>query len=289
MGPWASPHADSATGGLPQVTTGQILLGCAILLVWTGGFVLTIAAVASPRLRERLWPDGGRGQPPSLRGALIGAAAFLGLFIATVALLKEPLRALGGWGVVAAGFVSQAVILVAVALSVTTGAAQGLKSLSLGGWRPRHALSSASAWLCSAWMVFAAALVCFGVYYLIARRPPPAMPVARILPQLSAGQQLALGALAVLVAPVCEELLFRGVIFGSLRARLGFWPAAAASGALFGAIHLSPVHVLPLAVLGVALAWVYERTGSLWTSVGLHAIQNATVMALFFTRSLWGG
>jgi len=78
------------------------------------------------------------------------------------------------------------------------------------------------------------------------------------------------------LAPVVEEFFFRGFFYGSLR-RLGVAPAALVSGAVFGGIHAgsSPVEALvPLAVLGVALCLLYEKTGSLYPCIVLHAINN---------------
>lgn len=82
----------------------------------------------------------------------------------------------------------------------------------------------------------------------------------------------------VVLAPVCEETLFRGLFFGALRGSLGFWPSALISGVLFGAIHLTngdlSVAVL-LAFFGVLLAWLYERTGSLGPPIALHTLNNS--------------
>ena len=47
------------------------------------------------------------------------------------------------------------------------------------------------------------------------------------------------------------------------------------SSAVFGLAHLQLDIFVPLLVLGLALAWVYKRTGSLWTSITLHALFNA--------------
>ncbi|MBI4858897.1 MAG: CPBP family intramembrane metalloprotease [Candidatus Riflebacteria bacterium] len=82
----------------------------------------------------------------------------------------------------------------------------------------------------------------------------------------------------VVVAPIVEETLFRGVLFTALRhARFSRWGAIVASALLFSLIHppLDAVAVIPL---GMALAWVYERTGSLAAPVLLHGLANAAVL-----------
>jgi membrane protease YdiL (CAAX protease family) len=86
---------------------------------------------------------------------------------------------------------------------------------------------------------------------------------------------LVTGALMVIViAPICEEVFFRGFLFRVLRVRMSFWPAAAIAGVLFGLAHFSLVIVPVLAVLGVVLCWVYERTGSLLPCIAIHAFNN---------------
>lgn len=79
------------------------------------------------------------------------------------------------------------------------------------------------------------------------------------------------------VTPLEEELVFRGVVFAGLRARWGGGVAAAASALVFGLVHL-PAVVLPT-VLGVVLAVLFARTGSLWPGVLVHALNNAVALA----------
>ncbi|HEX5146657.1 MAG TPA: CPBP family intramembrane glutamic endopeptidase [Conexibacter sp.] len=93
---------------------------------------------------------------------------------------------------------------------------------------------------------------------------------------------VALVAVCVLVttiAPLAEETLFRGYIFGALRNWRGPWPAALITGIAFGAIHglgaTPAVFLVPLAIFGIALCLVRERTGSLLPCIALHAINNS--------------
>jgi membrane protease YdiL (CAAX protease family) len=86
---------------------------------------------------------------------------------------------------------------------------------------------------------------------------------------------LVIGAIVVIgVAPVCEELFFRGILFTVLRRRMPFWPAALIDGVLFGFVHGSLVIVPVLAALGVMFCYVYARTGSLFPTIALHSINN---------------
>lgn len=89
--------------------------------------------------------------------------------------------------------------------------------------------------------------------------------------------------LAVLMAPVFEEMFFRGFLFRGFANSWGWRWGAVASGAVFGLAHLQPDVFVPLFALGFALAWVYHRTGSLWTSITLHAVFNCiSVLAWYF-------
>lgn len=88
------------------------------------------------------------------------------------------------------------------------------------------------------------------------------------------------GVAAVVGAPIAEELLFRGYLFGGVAVRWGFWPAALLSGALFSANHLDPGSFLPFWGIGVLLAWLFWQTGTLWPSILTHLCFNAISFAL---------
>jgi uncharacterized protein len=85
------------------------------------------------------------------------------------------------------------------------------------------------------------------------------------------------GALLVIaIAPVVEEFFFRGFLYRTLRNSLPVWGAALAAGLVFGLIHLpsGPEAVPSLTVLGVVFCLIYERTGSLYPVIALHAFNN---------------
>jgi uncharacterized protein len=82
------------------------------------------------------------------------------------------------------------------------------------------------------------------------------------------------GVFVIGIAPLAEEFFFRGFLFQAMRRSWGVWLAAPASGLIFGAVHFQPDKLVPLAVLGTALAWTFHRTRSLWPCVMLHALNN---------------
>ncbi len=82
----------------------------------------------------------------------------------------------------------------------------------------------------------------------------------------------------VLFAPVFEELAFRGLLFGLLRRRFQWWPAALLSAALFALAHgYGLIGFLSVFWSGLIWAWAYEHTGSLWPGIIGHAINNLLV------------
>jgi membrane protease YdiL (CAAX protease family) len=92
--------------------------------------------------------------------------------------------------------------------------------------------------------------------------------------------QLGVTALAVVVvAPLGEELLFRGFLYRWLRDRWGVGRAVALTSLLFAVLHVAPAALGPYVLLGAAFALVFEWTGSLWASVVLHGLWNAVVFA----------
>jgi membrane protease YdiL (CAAX protease family) len=97
-------------------------------------------------------------------------------------------------------------------------------------------------------------------------------------------ERTAVAAVAVLAAPVTEELVFRGCIYGVVRKYGGRMAAVIGTSVLFALIHGHVPSLPGLFLLAVGLALVYERTGSLWAPVGFHAAFNAItiVAAVFF-------
>jgi len=87
------------------------------------------------------------------------------------------------------------------------------------------------------------------------------------------------------VVPVAEEIFFRGFVYRGLRARWGVLTAALASAAFFGVVHLEVMHFLPIFVLGVVVAYTFQRTGSLVPAIVIHALNN--VVAVFGTIYRW--
>ncbi len=91
--------------------------------------------------------------------------------------------------------------------------------------------------------------------------------------------------LAGILAPIMEETLFRGIIFGSLQSYLGKWTAAVVSAAIFSGLHFQAYGFFPRFVLGMALAYLYMKHKSIYPSMAMHALNNIVALAL----ATWAG
>ena len=87
---------------------------------------------------------------------------------------------------------------------------------------------------------------------------------------------------AVILAPLWEELIYRGFFFGLLKSRWGVFPALVFSSAVFSCSHFSLAAFLPLLIVGMAAGYVYHRTGSLYFAIFFHALFNGLSMAIQF-------
>ncbi|MCA9522113.1 MAG: CPBP family intramembrane metalloprotease [Myxococcales bacterium] len=86
------------------------------------------------------------------------------------------------------------------------------------------------------------------------------------------------------LAPIYEEFFFRYLIFGTLRKHVDFPVAAVTSAMIFGLAHGLPLLIPVTGLLGVVMAWVYERTRSIWGPVIFHVCWNG--VNLLLARSL---
>jgi membrane protease YdiL (CAAX protease family) len=94
------------------------------------------------------------------------------------------------------------------------------------------------------------------------------------------GNWVLLFATVAIIAPLLEELLFRGLLQNSLSHRMPIWAAIAISSAIFAAIHMQLYAFPALMALGAVFGYIYHKTGSLRVTIALHMINNAAALAL---------
>ncbi|MDP2232547.1 MAG: CPBP family glutamic-type intramembrane protease [Actinomycetota bacterium] len=95
------------------------------------------------------------------------------------------------------------------------------------------------------------------------------------------GLALTIG-LVVIVAPLVEEMLFRGVLLSAIGSRWSAGVALVGQAALFAAYHFSIWMLVPTFLLGLACGYLAQHRGSLWPAVALHALFNAVPVAIVF-------
>jgi len=86
----------------------------------------------------------------------------------------------------------------------------------------------------------------------------------------------------VVVAPVAEEILFRGYLYGKLKKFVPVWVAIVVTSLLFGAIHGAWNIALDTFALSVILCLLRETTGNIWSSVLLHMVKNGIAFYILF-------
>jgi membrane protease YdiL (CAAX protease family) len=102
------------------------------------------------------------------------------------------------------------------------------------------------------------------------------------------GQRVSIILLAVVIAPITEELVFRGYLYTVIKRFFGSLPSLVFTGVLFGLVHVNVPALVPLFVLACAFTIAYEVTGSLFVPMAMHALFNALnlVAVLLFPHDL---
>ena len=93
----------------------------------------------------------------------------------------------------------------------------------------------------------------------------------------------------VILPPITEEIVARGFLFGGLRTKLPFAVAATITSVLFAAAHLGEasegllwIAAVDTFILSLVLCYLREKTGSLWPSIGVHALKNGLAFIVLF-------
>jgi membrane protease YdiL (CAAX protease family) len=150
-------------------------------------------------------------------------------------------------------------------------AREGLRALGLRAFRPAQALGAFA-------LGVLAILAASYLYSAIAQalHVPVQTNVDQLLARAGSAPWTTLATLlvAVIVAPICEEIFFRGYFFQGLRLRLSVWLSVVLSAVIFGIAHGDPGSLVLLIVIGLLLAIIRWRTRSLWPCMALHIFNN---------------
>lgn len=273
-----------ALGAATAAVSGQLGDADANLLAWIalGGAVvfsggLVYSGVRQLRVRRILPPERYRGPSVLILLALVLVLASImtapfGADASALLLGDGELTLLGAFVLLVSTQV--ALLLVAWAFVFRPNALAGLP---LPGHDPAGAIRAGLGWGILAWL--GATLASYAAIALL--------QAVGIDPEPQAAEQALeiidpwLAVLAIVIlAPIAEETFFRGVVFNAFRREGGRRWAYLGSSALFAVIHVSLVAVIPIFLLGLALAWVYERTGSLLAPMAMHAVVNGVSVLL---------
>ncbi len=229
------------------------------------------AETAAGRAPERrAFPYSNWGPWAALAGVLL-ALVGAGVIAVPVALIDNPPSGgeLSPWANIVVQFAQElAFLLVPFAIAATRGASprQAARRLGLRRFSP-----SALKWMAAA----VGAYLLFAALYIAIIGEPHQDDIADELGPLPI-QIL----LIAVMAPICEETCFRGMLFGGMRERLPRVVAALISGLVFGALHaLTGIEAVPpLIIFGFILALLYERTGSIVPGILLHVLNNSVAL-----------
>ncbi len=89
----------------------------------------------------------------------------------------------------------------------------------------------------------------------------------------------------VVVAPFVEEVFFRGFVFAGLRNKWDWKTAALVSAALFAMAHVLPTSILPIMILGLIFAFLYQVSGSIWPAILMHMLTNTVALSAAYAIS----
>lgn len=88
----------------------------------------------------------------------------------------------------------------------------------------------------------------------------------------------------VVLAPIAEELLFRGYLYGKVKPLLrGYWPAAILTSLAFGAVHGQLNVAIDTFILSMFLCYLRDKTGAIWAPIFMHALKNGIAFVFLFT------
>lgn len=118
--------------------------------------------------------------------------------------------------------------------------------------------------------------------------PAPQTMIRVFLESAGRAGQIYLGFVAVVMAPIAEELLFRGILYPALKQRFRRPLALAVTSLIFAALHANAATFVPLTAFAVALGLLYDRTRNLLAPIAAHAVFNAgnVVLLIHYQRQL---
>jgi membrane protease YdiL (CAAX protease family)/tetratricopeptide (TPR) repeat protein len=259
-----------ATGQTKKILSLHLGVFISVSIIMVAFYVPLAALLLGRSVRTGLRPEPGFGYTSAWWGVtMLGQSV---LTIAPIALFSwSPGQVVG-------------VSLIVPALPLIIAALVGFSRQPWGGpfmW-PRCALD----WkvlLSSFFVVLAAMAVCWGYTSLVEQisgKPMPRQIMARWLGSDIGKWPWSVFLGVALAAPITEEILFRGLLYGAFKKRLSTIWTIIWTAALFALVHLQPIYFAPIFALGLALGWVRNKSEGLWLPVMMHSLINAVALLI---------
>lgn len=212
---------------------------------------------------------------------LIGCLVLGFLSIAYLAKVRPDIM-FSGWGFVLQSMVFHWFVLLFVAGWIhqskgSWGAVFGVNFKSLAP----SAMQGLAAYLIALPLILTAGYL-YQILLITAGYEPAAQPLMEFMTgDLGAWTRFYAIFIAIIVAPISEEILFRGLLLPMAAQRMGVLGAAVFTSAIFAVIHLFIPALVPLFVVSLACSFAYIYTGSIITPIAFHSIFNAVNLAMF--------
>lgn len=92
---------------------------------------------------------------------------------------------------------------------------------------------------------------------------------------------------ACIIAPICEEIIFRGCLFPFFNVQMGKWPAVLLTSLVFGVIHMNVYQMMPIFVLAIVLQLLFIRYRNLYFPILFHSIFNGFSLLIVFASKFF--
>lgn len=245
-----------------------ILHGAALALLPLGAWHLA-------RLARRLPPPPAAPEPGV--GDAIAGSVLAAWFVALIAQSRDEPQMVNASAVAGSAIIYGLLVALVGGFLAVRGVPAGV-FLGLRPWPPWKSLLPFSV------VGLAAALPLIYVAQWIASAAfgaePPKQPILEYwMRDAGVGGRALVVLMAVVIAPLAEEILFRGYLFRVAEQYAGTWPAMATTSLLFAAVHVHLPAFGGLVILAMALNILYRASGSLWAPIAAHSLFNALTLA----------
>jgi len=120
------------------------------------------------------------------------------------------------------------------------------------------------------------------ILFILTNERPPQQPIMEIF-----GENIVLAYIVIVViAPITEEIFFRGFLYSAFRDKLGVTYGVIISSTIFAAVHVIPLLFVPLFIIGAALALLFEQKRSLVAPILMHALNNAMALSVIYIYNI---